>query len=145
MHIAPEPAIQDVISLLAESGLPVGDISPASSVQFFGVRSGGALMAVIGLELFPSVGLLRSLAVSPSCRGRGFARALVEFAEILAASHGVEMLFLLTTTAERFFLALGYVPASRGAAPAVIQTTSEFASLCPASSSFLCKPVGGAG
>lgn len=145
MHIAPEPAVQDVISLLAECALPVADISAASSVQFFGIRSGGTLAAVVGLELSPPVGLLRSLAVLPSFRGRGFGRALVSFAESVAASHGVETLFLLTTTAPRFFLALGYVPASRGTAPAAIQATSQFASLCPASSSFLCKHVGAAG
>lgn len=145
MRIAPEPAVQDVISLLAECALPVEDISASSSVQFFGVRSGGTLAAVVGLELFPPVGLLRSLAVSQSFRGRGFGRALVSFAESVAASHGVETLFLLTTTAAHFFLALGYAPASRGTVPASIQGTSQFATLCPASSSLLCKHVGSAG
>lgn len=145
MHIAPEPAAQDVISLLEACALPVADITPASPVQFFGIRSGGTLAAVVGLDLYPPVGLLRSLAVTPSFRGRGFARALVRFAESFAASQGVETLFLLTTTAERFFLALGYTPASRVAAPEAIQATSQFASLCPASSAFLSKHVTTAG
>lgn len=145
MHIAPEPATQDVISLLEACALPVADIASESPVQFFGIRSGGTLAAIVGLELYPPVGLLRSLAVTPSLRGRGFARALVEFAETFAESQGVETLFLLTTTAERFFLALGYLPYSRAAAPKAIQATSQFASLCPASSAFLFKHVTTAG
>lgn len=141
MRITPEPFVQDIIPLLEECGLPVADVSSVSPVQFFGVRSGGALAAVVGIELYPPVGLLRSLAVTPSFRGRGFARALVRFAESSAVSQGVETLFLLTTTAERFFLALGYKPASRSTAPVAIQATSQFANLCPASSSFLSKHV----
>jgi amino-acid N-acetyltransferase len=144
MDIVPESNPQDVVSLLEACALPVADISPGSSVQFFGIRSGGALVAVVGLELYPSVGLLRSLAVSPSFRGKNFARALVGFAESFAASHGIKSLFLLTTTAEPFFLALGYAPAARSSAPAVIQATSQFSSLCPASSAFLSKHVSAA-
>lgn len=145
MHIAPEPAAQDVISLLEACALPFADITSASPVQFFGIRSDGTLMAIVGLELYPPAGLLRSLAVAPSFRGRGLARALVKFAESYAASQGVKTLFLLTTTAERLFLTLGYLPASRVAAPEAIQATSQFASLCPGSAAFLSKHVTTAG
>jgi amino-acid N-acetyltransferase len=141
MNIAPESNLQDVVSLLEVCSLPVADISPGSSVQFFGIRSDGTLIAVVGLELYPSVGLLRSLAVAPSFRGQNFARALVGFAESFAASHGIKSLFLLTTTAERFFLALGYAPASRSYAPTAIRATSQFSNLCPASSAFLSRHV----
>lgn len=141
MHIAPEPSIQDVVPLLEECGLPVADISPASPVRFFGVRADGKLVAVVGLELFPPAGLLRSLAVAPALRGCGCGRDLVHFAESYAASQGVDTLFLLTTGAERFFLALGYAPASRSAAPAAIRATSQFSSLCPVSSSFMSRQV----
>ena len=141
MHIAPEPAAQDVISLLEACALPVADIAAGSPVQFFGIRSAGTLAAVVGVELYPTAALLRFLAVEPSFRGRGFARSLVRFVESFAASQGVETLFRLTTTAERFFLALGYLPVSRVAAPKAIQATSQFTSLCPASSAFLAKRV----
>lgn len=144
MHIASEPVAQDLISLLEACALPFADIAAGSAVQFFGIRSGGILVAVIGLELYPPVGLLRSLAVLPLFRGRGYARELVSFVESFAAAHGVETLFLLTTTAERFFLALGYRPVLRSTAPEAIQATSQFASLCPASSAFLSKHVAAA-
>jgi amino-acid N-acetyltransferase len=141
MNIIPESAIEDILPLLESCALPTTDISASSPVQFFGLRSQSFLVAIVGLELYPPVGLLRSLAVAPSFRGHGFARALVEFAEAFSASHGVNTLFLLTTTAAPFFQALGYAPASRNTAPAAIQATSQFAGLCPASSSFLSKHV----
>src|SRR5574343_639036 len=139
MNITTELVSERLIALLKECALPVGDISSACSTQFFGIRVDGALAAVVGLQLYNHVGLLRSLAVVPSLRGLGLAKLLVSFAESYAASKGIDELFLLTTTAEQFFLKLGYVPASRATAPTVIQATSEFAELCPASSVFLSK------
>ena len=144
MQIAPESPTEELLSLLLECALPIADLSPTSPVQFFGIRSGGTLVAVMGLEFHGPFALLRSLAVSPRFRERGFARSLVSFAESFAASCGVDTLFLLTTTAERFFLALGYQPVSRSAAPTVIQATAQFASLCPVSSAFLSRRVAAA-
>ena len=99
------------------------------------------MVAIIGLEQFQSAGLLRSLAVSPNYRGRGLAQELVRHVESFAASHGVESLFLLTTTAEAFFRKRGYCPASRLEAPQAIQATSQFSGLCPSSSAFLSKCI----
>ncbi len=141
MNIEPLPAIEEVLPLLAECALPVADISVSSPLGFFGVRDGGALVALVGLELYTPFALLRSLAVAPTFRRRGLARELVAFAESFAAAQSIESLFLLTTTAERFFLSLGYLPVSRSAAPQVIQATSQFSCLCPSSSAFLSKYV----
>lgn len=141
MNIEPLPAIEEVLPLLAECALPVADISASAPLRFFGVRDGDVLVAVVGLELYPPFGLLRSLAVAPTSRGCGLARKLVTFVESFAAAQGIESLFLLTTTAEGFLLRLGYLPASRSAAPPVIQATSQFSGLCPSSSAFLSKRV----
>src|SRR5665647_886837 len=81
VKIEPISEIKDVLPLLVACCLPVSDISWSNPPQFFGLRSGSDLVAVVGLELFESVGLLRSLAVSPSHRGRGIAHQLVAFAE----------------------------------------------------------------
>jgi len=140
MQIEPISAVDQVSALLVENELPVADISAASPVQFFGMFDGGALLSVVGLELYPPFGLLRSLAVRSSWRQRGLAHQLVSFAESYAAAHGVASLFLLTTTASEFFLRLGYSVASRDNAPIVIQRTAQFSGLCcPASSAFLTK------
>jgi amino-acid N-acetyltransferase len=141
MTIEPLPSTEEVIALLSECALPVADIAPSSPPRFFGVRVDGVLVAVVGLEVHPPFALLRSLAVAPAFRGRGLARELVAFAESFAAAQNIESLFLLTTTAEKFFLRLGYAPTSRAAAPSAIQTTPQFAGLCPSSSAFLSKRV----
>lgn len=141
MNIERLLSTEEVISLLTESALPVDDVLQSSSLNFFGVHVGCNLIAVVGLELYPPVGLLRSLTVAPSFRGRGLARDLVAFAESFSTAQGVESLFLLTTTAERFFLRLGYSSASRSLAPPAIQATSQFSRVCPSSSAFLFKHV----
>ena len=140
MHqISREPVSEDLIALLEVCALPVGDVALGGPTQFFGIRTEGALVAVVGLECYGHIALLRSLAVAPSVRGLGLAKSLVSFAESYASSNGIGELFLLTTTAEQFFLRRGYVPTSRIAAPTVIQATSEFTELCPASSVLLSK------
>ncbi len=139
MNIEQLASLDEVLPVLTHCELPVSDITATSPPQFFGIRDADSLVAVIGLEQFPAVGLLRSLAVAPSHRGRGLARVLVSHVEAYAASHGIEFLFLLTTTAETFFLKLGYRPVSREEAPQSIQATSQFSGLCPASSAFLCR------
>lgn len=142
MNIEPLSSLDEILPVLTGCNLPVADISISSPPQFFGFRLAGSVVAVVGLEQFQSVGLLRSLAVSPGHRGRGLARELVSFVESFALSRGVESLFLLTTTAEAFFIASGYGPASRQEAPQAIQATPQFSGLCPSSSAFLSKRLG---
>lgn len=142
MNIEPLSSLDEILPVLAGCDLPVADISASSPPQFFGFRVAGALVAVIGLQRFQSVGLLRSLAVTSAYRGRGLARELVSHAESFAVSHGVESLYLLTTTAEAFFIKQGYRAAARQDAPASIRATSQFSGLCPSSSAFLSKRLG---
>ncbi|MEI6638874.1 MAG: arsenic resistance N-acetyltransferase ArsN2 [Chlorobiaceae bacterium] len=141
MHTETIAELDQILSLLAESGLPVSDISHDHCPLFFGIQSDFCLKAVIGLELFGSVGLIRSLAVSKDCRGQRVGRQLVDFAAYYAAERGVETVFLLTTTAAVFFQQLGYEQVARSDVPQAIRTTSQFSSLCPASSVVLSKRV----
>ena len=142
-NIEPISELKEIMSLLTECGLPVTDILHSEPPLFFCVRAESGLVAVVGLELFGAVALLRSLAVAPAHRGLGLARQLVAYAESFAVSRGVDSLFLLTTTASDFFGKLGFVPASRSTAPPAIQATSQFSGLCPASSEFLRKSIAG--
>jgi len=142
IDVQPLSSLEELTELLALCDLPTAEISLSQPFQFFGIRVGGALGAAVGLELYPPVGLLRSLAVRPALRKHGFANALVAHAESFAAARGVERLFLLTTTAGDFFAKRGYAPTSRIEAPPVIQATSEFAGLCPSSSAFLSRTLG---
>ena len=139
MKIFSRPPETSVKRLLAESQLAVSDLTIEHLEHFFGCGSAQTLEGVVGLEIYGSVALLRSLAVTPKSRGRGCGKALVGEAERYAQSKGVYALYLLTTTANRFFERLGYQPVSRETAPESIRRTREFSDLCPSSSTFMVK------
>jgi amino-acid N-acetyltransferase len=134
-HLAP------VIALLRESGLPTADIDVAELRDFIVALDGGAVVGVVGLERHGEDGLLRSLAVAPGWRGHGLGHALVEAIEARAAKLGVRLLALLTQTAAAYFAARGYAPIPRAHAPAAVQSSAEFSTLCPASSTCMVKAL----
>lgn len=139
MRIHPCPPQDKVRDLLAACSLPFSDLQPAHFQHFFGCGAWDAPQGVVGVELHGKAGLLRSLAVSEAARGQGCGTNLVKQAEAHAAANGVQSLYLLTTTAERFFEALGYARMQRAAVPEAIQRTSEFSRLCPASAVIMVK------
>jgi amino-acid N-acetyltransferase len=141
MDIFTNPDESAVKQLLSESGLPVADITAQHLQHFFGCGSGQELEGLVGLELYGEVALLRSLAVAAAHRSAGLGSRLVAHAERYAQDHGVKSLYLLTTTAESFFLRRGYIKIPREEAPAAIMSTKEFAGICPLSSAFMVKQL----
>jgi len=141
MNLFRNPPEARVKALLAESQLPASDLSSGHLEHFFGCGDARLPEGVVGLEIYGAVALLRSLAVAASRRGQGCGRALVAEAERHARSRGVRAIYLLTTTAERFFARLGYRPIDRTDAPEAIRRTQEFSSLCPSSSAFMVKEL----
>jgi amino-acid N-acetyltransferase len=133
------PALATASAMLQAAGLPVADLSEERLQHFFYLPHEDSTVGLVGLELYAEEALLRSLVVTPSERGQGLGIALVRHAEAYAAARGVRSIYLLTLSAESFFQRLGYTRLERAAAPASIRRTSEFASLCPASSSFMVK------
>lgn len=127
--------------LLVASDLPVDDLQGRPLDDFLVVRDGARIVAAVGLDCAGDGALLRSLAVSPGARKRGLGRELVGAAEQLAAQRGAGTLYLLTTTAEKFFLRHGYRIAPRAEAPAGIAAMPQFAGLCPSTSSFMAKAL----
>jgi amino-acid N-acetyltransferase len=132
----PEPAVR---RLLEEAGLPTSDLTATHFEHFFGAGARDSPHGAVGIELHDRDALLRSLVVDESARGRGFGRALVEAAERYASERGARRMYLLTTTAAKFFGRLGYRPLARDAAPESIRATPEFATLCSADSAFMVK------
>ena len=122
-----------VKALLAASDLPSEDLTEAHMDDFLSLYDGERLVGCVGLERYGGNGLLRSLAVESSYRGRGLGSRLLAAIEAQAAAGGVSNLYLLTTTAEAFFSAHGYLLTERSQVPEVIGRTSEFQSLCPSS------------
>jgi amino-acid N-acetyltransferase len=135
------PLPQAARDLLAAADLPIADLSDEQLKEFFFCGPGAAPSALVGLEIYGTAALLRSLVVDSSLRSTGLGSALVRRAELHAAERGVRALYLLTTTAEPFFERLGYRRVDRRDAPLSIQSTREFADLCPASSTFMIKPL----
>jgi amino-acid N-acetyltransferase len=127
------------MALLAAEGLPVTDLTDAHLEHFFYTGPDGAPTALVGLEIYATDALLRSLVVVPDARTQGVGSAMVRHAENYAAARQVQGLYLLTTTAESFFERLGYRRIDRTQAPPSIRSSREFASLCPASSAFMIK------
>lgn len=61
----------EVEALLTEAQLPVADLASSRSLKLLGIRDGGRLLGVVGVEIHGNVGLLRSLAVEPAHRRSG--------------------------------------------------------------------------
>jgi amino-acid N-acetyltransferase len=124
--------------LLARNDLPTADVR-ATPDSFFVAFDAGERIGVGGIEGFPPDGLLRSVVVEESMRGRGAGAALCDRLEHEAASDGIDTLYLLTTTAADFFAARGYESVDRADAPASVRETSQFESLCPATATVMRK------
>lgn len=139
MEIFVNPNEFAVKQLLSESGLPIADITAQHLLHFFGCGSDAKLEGVVGLELCGETALLRSLAVAPERRGSGLGSRLVAYAERHARDQGIKSLYLLTMTAEAFFLRRGYARLPREKAPEAIRNTKEFGGICPLSSAFMAK------
>jgi len=130
-------------ALLMTCNLPTQDLTDDHFEHFFGCGKAESPAGVVGVELHGSAGLLRSLAVAESARGAGLGKRLIQEAERYAAQQGVQDLFLLTNSAAELFMSLGYTAIPRHAAPASIQATNEFSSICPASATLMRKRVAG--
>ena len=116
---------------LAGAGLPTKDLTASHMDAFLiAVRHEKAL-GMIGLEQLTEIGLLRSLIVDQSYRGKGLGANLVAELESKARRHELRELWLLTIDADAFFARHGYVAIEREHAPAAIQSSAEFSSLCP--------------
>jgi amino-acid N-acetyltransferase len=141
-HIRAGPSRDGVVALLELCDLPSDDLTDDHMRHFLYAGLRDVPSGVVGVELCGKHALLRSLAVRENERGRGLGIRLVQRAERYARARGTKTIYLLTTTAERFFARRGYASASRDDAPEGIRNTREFAHLCPASSVFMCKQLG---
>jgi amino-acid N-acetyltransferase len=123
------PAVRD---LLARLDLPLDEIDDHVQTMLV-AREEGQVVGTAALELYADGALLRSVAVDPVRQGRRLGHRLTEAALRLARTHGAETVFLLTTTAERFFPRFGFEEVTRDEVPASVQASVEFRSACPSS------------
>ena len=135
------PPAEAAKALLAAAGLPTADLAAEHFAHFIAAGPAHAPEALIGLQPYGDVALLRSLVVSPAARGTGYGSALVAEIEAYAQQLGVRELYLLTNSAEAFFSRRGYSSLDRANVPEAIRQTAEFSSLCPASAVCMHKPI----
>jgi len=140
-NIFQSPKLRDVHKILEENDLPTDDLSEINLSHFFGCGETANPRGVIGLEVYGSDGLLRSLAVDPEVQGFGCGSSLFLKLEQHSKSIGIKTLYLLTETAEEYFKAKGFDSISRELASESIKQTREFSDLCPGTATLMRKSV----
>ena len=122
----------EVRRLLEASKLPVEGV-PDSLENFLVALDGDRVIGAIGLEIFGGSALLRSAVVDETARGSGLGAQLVEGALAKARVLRLKDIYLLTTTAEKYFPRFGFKAVSRESAPVEMRKSVEFTTACPAS------------
>jgi amino-acid N-acetyltransferase len=135
------PAVE---SLLSMSNLPTEGVRENFS-GFLVAETDGEIAGAIGLEEFGAVALLRSAVVSPQHRGSGIGRRLLERLLEGAEEAGIDELYLLTTTAEKYFPRFGFTHTTRSAVPEAVKASAEFHGACPDTAVVMTRRVGAAG
>ena len=124
-------------ALLREARLGEEDLDTAFPGGYVVAESGGRVAGVAGIERYGPHALLRSVAVAEVLRGSGVGEALVRDRLAAAEAEGADDVWLLTTTAERWFPRFGFVRVERAAIPAPLQASAEVSHACPASAAVL--------
>jgi len=133
-----------VEGLLEASDLPVDGVRENFS-NFIVAEEESDIAGAIGFEQFDSIALLRSAVVSPAHRGGGIGQRLVEELLNRAEKSGIEQLYLLTTTAEDYFLRFGFERTTRAAVPDSVKASAEFQGACPDTATVMTRNTRGTG
>jgi N-acetylglutamate synthase-like GNAT family acetyltransferase/thioredoxin reductase len=134
-HAADWPAVE---ALLRANQLPLEGAREHLST-FVIAEAGRDVVGCAGVEPRGDVALLRSVAVSPSRHGQGIGGDMVALLLQEAERRGIRAIYLLTTTAPRYFERRGFVPADRAAAPVALKQSAEFQGACPASAQLMVR------
>jgi amino-acid N-acetyltransferase len=119
-----------VVRLLQASELPTAGLQP-SLPDFLVAEDRGRVVGAVGLELYGESALLRSAVVDAGSRGTGVGSGLVDGVLERARARGVREIYLLTTTAERYFPRFGFVPITRSQVALPVRASEEFRGACP--------------
>ena len=129
--------------LLDDAELPIDDLGPDLLERFLIAELDDEVVGLVGLEVYDTTGLLRSLVVVKKSRRSGLGKKLVGTLEAAAQAAGIRDLWLLTIDAEKFFARQGYDIVTRDAVPDAIRLSEEFTNLCPDSAFLMMKDLGG--
>ena len=131
-----------ILALLDRVHLPQDGLADRFDHAFI-AKHNGTIVGSAVLEMYADGALLRSVAVDPALQGSGLGAQLTSTAIARAIELRVPALYLLTTTAERFFPRFGFAPIARDDVPAGLRESVEFRSACPASAIVMKKSLQG--
>jgi amino-acid N-acetyltransferase len=132
--------LPQIHALLERLHLPLAGVDEHLPTMLV-AREAEQIIGTAALEMYADGALLRSVAVEPRQQGKQIGHQLTDAALQLAATQGAHAVFLLTTTAERFFPKFGFEPITRDQVPASVRASAEFQSACPASAIVMRKQL----
>ena len=128
---AASPGDLDAIkTLLVDAGLPTAGVDDHWRT-FIVARENGRIVGCGGAEAYQVAALIRSVAVAPEYRSKGLGRRLVRQLLDRLASHGLREFYLLTLTAEAYFVRRGFRTIDRDEVPPQLLASRELQDACP--------------
>jgi arsenite methyltransferase len=118
--------------LLSENGLTTAGVR--ENLSNFLVAECAGIVGVIGIEFAGRGAMLRSMAISQKLRKCGIGAALFNRCLEIARAAGIEDVYLLTDTAEKFVARWGFQKIQRTEIPMDLMQRSALNDFCPASS-----------
>ncbi len=122
--------LPEIIHVLGQNGLPEAGLGAHDDTLVWVARDGEQLVGTVALEVHGVSGLLRSVAVDEAHRHNGIGKQLTDTALSAAHARGLHDVYLLTSTAERFFEQRGFTTIDRAEVPTAITECEEFACSC---------------
>ncbi|MFG6446787.1 arsenic resistance N-acetyltransferase ArsN2 [Roseateles sp. BYS180W] len=127
------PAIE---ALLLANKLPTAGAREHLATYLLAL-SNGEVVGSAGAEVYGSVALMRSVAITPGLQKQGLGRLLVERLIHEARSRDIASLHLLTVTAPEYFAQYGFKRGKIEQAPAALKASAEFRGACPTCAAFM--------
>jgi amino-acid N-acetyltransferase len=131
---------KQLVSLLQEENLPIVDIDKRLP-HFFVAVEDPIIVAAIGMEYYGEAALLRSMITAAAYRGRGLASELIDTLFEYAREKGVRSIYIVTTTAEKYFLQKGFERIERSLVDAPVLQSAEFNGLCPSTAAIMRRSI----
>lgn len=134
---AREEDLPRVEALLAQADLPTDGVRDFFPANYAVAELKGAIIGAAGVEQYGEYGLLRSAVIAADARGTGLGARLVRERLAWSKARGITDVYLLTTTAPRFFEKFGFAQIDRTTVPSEVQSAPEFASVCPSTATVM--------
>ena len=124
--------LRQVLRLLERCGLPQDGLKTSAALIVV-AKDADAVLGCAALEVYGTVGLLRSVAADPAQRSQALGTQLVERTLAHGKHLGLREVYLLTETATAYFPRFGFRPIAREAVAPAIHASVEWTSACPVS------------